>query len=422
MSVLRKLLEKEYFSEYNSEQDLGATKKKYGKISVYDAGGDLSARWYIYYSFRNPATGKLERQPAIYLDFAEYNTIRERRKAVRTAVEALQGILDNGFDPFADPAAINQVDEPKVIVLEKSASEAIDIALSIGKSKYAESAYPDFKSRLTQYQNYIIEKGYGGKPISELPQATVIDFLNIVLERSSPRNRNNTRTALSDMFNIIIDNKLLTINPVEAINKMKAVPIKNRAFTDEEEERIMNYINERDNWLALFIKFVSIPLLRPIEVARLRVRDLKLKERLIYIRAKNQPVKTKIIPQLLYKDIPDLSKCHSSDFLFTPTGAGKSEATEVNRRQYWGDEFAKVKKELGFGPEYGIYSFRHTYITRLYRELRKELSPFETKSRLMLITGHTSMKALEMYLRDIDAELPEDYSDMLKIKQKPPTK
>jgi hypothetical protein len=60
-----------------------------------------------------------------------------------------------------------------------------------------------------------------------------------------------------------------------------------------------------------------------------------------------------------------------------------------------------------------MYSFRHTFITKLYRELRKSYSPFETKSRLMLITGHSTMTALEQYLRDIDAKLPEDYSHML---------
>jgi hypothetical protein len=32
----------------------------------------------------------------------------------------------------------------------------------------------------------------------------------------------------------------------------------------------------------------------------------------------------------------------------------------------------------------------------------------------MQITGHTSMKALEKYLRDIDAEFPEDYSKLIK--------
>lgn len=64
--------------------------------------------------------------------------------------------------------------------------------------------------------------------------------------------------------------------------------------------------------------------------------------------------------------------------------------------------------------EYGIYSFRHTFITKTYRELRKTLSPFESKSKLMLITGHDTMVTLEKHLRDIDAELPEDYSDLIK--------
>jgi hypothetical protein len=32
----------------------------------------------------------------------------------------------------------------------------------------------------------------------------------------------------------------------------------------------------------------------------------------------------------------------------------------------------------------------------------------------MLVTGHSTMTALEKYLRDIDAELPEDYSNLLR--------
>ena len=31
----------------------------------------------------------------------------------------------------------------------------------------------------------------------------------------------------------------------------------------------------------------------------------------------------------------------------------------------------------------------------------------------MLITVHNTMMALEKYLRDIDAELPDDYSDLI---------
>ena len=83
-------------------------------------------------------------------------------------------------------------------------------------------------------------------------------------------------------------------------------------------------------------------------------------------------------------------------------------------KKYFTKRFKKIKEFFKLGKEYGLYSFRHTFITKLYRELRKTYSPFETKSKLMLITGHTTITALEKYLRDIDAELPEDYSLLIK--------
>jgi len=46
--------------------------------------------------------------------------------------------------------------------------------------------------------------------------------------------------------------------------------------------------------------------------------------------------------------------------------------------------------------------------------MAKTATPFEVKSKLKLITGHMTMDALELYLRDIDAVLPEDYSKLLK--------
>jgi integrase len=101
--------------------------------------------------------------------------------------------------------------------------------------------------------------------------------------------------------------------------------------------------------------------------------------------------------------------------LFTPEQIGGLWEAELgNRRDYFTKRFKRVVKDhFGLGTDYGLYSFRHTYITKLYRALMKGSSPFEAKSKLMLITGHSSMTALEKYLRDIDAELPADYSEML---------
>jgi len=102
--------------------------------------------------------------------------------------------------------------------------------------------------------------------------------------------------------------------------------------------------------------------------------------------------------------------------LYLQTEALKKEIFSTSENQvifYKKNLFKKVKEVFGMGSEYGIYSFRHTFITKLYRELRKTLTPHETKSQLMLITGHTTFTALDKYLRDIDAELPADYSNLI---------
>lgn len=58
-----------------------------------------------------------------------------------------------------------------------------------------------------------------------------------------------------------------------------------------------------------------------------------------------------------------------------------------------------VKDHFKLNIDYGIYSFRHTFISKLHRKLREKNSPFEAKSNLMLITGHSSISSLEKYLR-----------------------
>jgi len=150
-------------------------------------------------------------------------------------------------------------------------------------------------------------------------------------------------------------------------------------------------------------------------VCRLKIKDINLEEQTLNFKAKNKALKTKIIPDILFEELPDLSKMNPEHFLFTPNKlGGEWNASEVNRRDHFSKRYTKVKNALGFDKDYSLYSFRHTFITKLYRELVKNSSPFAAKSKLMSITGHQTMTALEKYLRDIDAELPEDYSELLR--------
>jgi len=58
-------------------------------------------------------------------------------------------------------------------------------------------------------------------------------------------------------------------------------------------------------------------MLRPIEVCRLQVKSINIKEKKLHFEAKNKTYKTKIIPDILLKELPDLSAYEPDCYLFT---------------------------------------------------------------------------------------------------------
>ncbi|MCV9929041.1 tyrosine-type recombinase/integrase [Flavobacterium sp. LS1R49] len=403
MSKIRHLLTKEYANAYDLTY-----KKLYSSPSIYDAKGDLSKRWYVYYSFRNPETEKLERQTPIYSGVNQFKTVKERREAIKILAKAIETILENGYNPYDDSISVDELKKYSI-------PDAVTFALDLKKNSLKENSYRDFRVRIKSFEKWLLSNGYENRYITSVNKKAAIGFLNDVLTATSPKNRNNTRANLSMFFQTLEDNDIITDNFIKKINVLKSTPERNKTFSTEQEKDILEYLLKNDTLLLLFIQFVSLNHLRPIEVVRLRIKDINIKDRLIYVRAKNKPVKTKIIPEILLNELPELNKYNGESFLFTPKGIGFDWTTnETDKRGYFGDRFKKVKDSLKLSKDYGLYSFRHTFITKLYKELVKNSTPNEAKSKLMLITGHTTMSALEKYLRDIDAVLPDDYSEHIK--------
>lgn len=403
MSKIQHLLSKEYANAYDLTY-----KKQYSLPKIYDANGDLSKRWYVYYSFRNPTTDKLERQTPIYSGVNQFKTLKERKLAIKILSKAIETILENGYNPYDDTISVDELKKYNI-------PDAIAFVLELKKNSLKDNSYRDFRVRLKSFEKWLLANGFENRYITTVNKKAVINFLNSVLSNTSAKNRNNTRSNLSMFFQSLEDNDIITDNFIKKINVLKSTPERNKTFSSDQEKDILKYLINNDTLLLLFIQFVSYNHLRPIEVVRLRIKDINIKDKLLYVRAKNKPVKTKIIPEILLNEMPLLDKFDPESYLFTPKGIGYEWTTnETDKRGYFGDRFKKVKDSLKLGKDYGLYSFRHTFITKLYKELIKNSTPFEAKSKLMLITGHTTMSALEKYLRDIDAVLPDDYSEHLK--------
>ena len=401
MSKITKVVRNAYDNAY----DL-SNKKKYSIPKIYNASGDITKRWYVYFSFRNPQTGKMERQPSIDTGVMRYKTLSGRNKAIKMLRDTVEDILKNGFNPYEETELIDEVKKYSTV-------EAIDFVLELTKSKFSASHYSDFNSRLQQFKKWLIKNGWEFRHITSVNRIAIAKYLNEVMKATSATNRNNTRIALSSFYSNLVSNNIVEANLVSDIPVEKAKAKRNKTFNSSQEEAIKEKVVAYPV-LGLFIKFISYNFLRPVEVCRITIGDIDLKQKRVTLQTKTG-IKTKIIPDILFEELPDMKGLPSDMLLFNRDKlCGYWPAKEENRRQYYSDLFFEVKTALGLSKDYTIYSFRHTFITKLYREFRKKLTPFEAESHLMLITGHASHDALKKYLRDIDAELPDDYSDSIK--------
>lgn len=119
--------------------------------------------------------------------------------------------------------------------------------------------------------------------------------------------------------------------------------MRDKTYSQEEQESIFEYLESHDKLLLLYIKFVSYNFLRPIEVCRLRVKDINTEKSSLQFRVKNKTLKTKIIPDILSKELPDLSKLNGDYLLFTPSRIGGEWQTKLNnRRDYFSKRFKSV--------------------------------------------------------------------------------
>ncbi|WP_248723256.1 site-specific integrase [Seonamhaeicola sp. ML3] len=438
MSNLKQILTFAYDFEYESAYDL-SQKKNFSNPKIYVADGDLTKRWYVYFSFRNPDSGKMKRMTPFYGVANKYKTKGERMEVLSVYRKTLLKLLKQGYNPFNDntelfnklkgkkeapktqpqeTASLPEPEQPETVseTTKLSLKEAFDFGLKLKKNVVNARTLKDYEGKINAFLKWLYTKHPDIKTIDGINKNIALEYLNDILCQTSARNRNNYRADISSIMQVLEDNEIIESNFIKKIPVLKSKPERHKTYSQEMQDDIFKHLENEDPDLLLYIKFILYGLLRPIEINRVKIKDINLTDKIIQYKAKNSNLKTRIIPQILLDELPDLSKMNGDDFLFTPSKIGGAWKTgENNKRDYFTKRFRKMVKEpLGIGEDYGLYSFRHTSITKLYRELVKESSPFKAKSELMQITGHTSMTALEKYLRNLDAELPADYSEMLK--------
>mgnify|MGYP003116370403 CR=1 FL=1 len=384
----------------------------------------LKKDWFLYWRFRNPKTGLLERRKNIKMGVNYLKSKKDRLEGLQKIEKWLTDAIKDGYNPNDKVEKIN-LEENEQEEIPKSVSESFDLSLEQVKLTVSNSTYNDYKKTALSFQKFLGVENQR-KDLRLLNKKIVIKYLNEVLKKTSARTRNNYKSNLSALFSVM-EKKLLLIdyNFVKNIEKERTLEKRNRTLTNAQLKGVTDFLRENDPLLLLVVKFVSYNFLRPIEVCRLKLKDLNLDEALLYYQAKNKPLKTKRIPTILLQDLKAMKLESYGDEcnLITPSGIPSVwDATDQQRRSTITRRFTRLKLKMshaGIKLEKGdnIYSFRHSYITNLFRHLRTQenLSFHEAIQELMPITGHDSASGLMNYIHKIDADIPKDWSEKIDI-------
>ena len=374
--------------------------------------------WYVYYYFRNPNTGKMQK----FMDTCRINrfqTVSERTEAGNSWVKAFEKLLASGFNPFLEKGLEEKSFEIKVYTLKSGLEYAFNNKVGTWKGSTAD----DYSVRMGVFLEWAALNQLEGIDIREVSELHIIAFLNWIV---SPQGRNIGKTSqdnykrnISGLFSKLVKDRIISVNPCLKLETKKDDPIKNTPFTGYQILEIKNYLLANDPKLYNFILHVVYTFLRPREIVRLKAVDIRLKEKVLYVetKTKRKEVKRLIDPLIDFYTSIDLLNIPGKANIFTDDGTFKIwDAKEKTKVDHFGLRFKKVKTHFNYGPEYGIYSFRHTAALDLYKRFTSDgLTHREAVLKLMPIIGHENEKTTENYLRDVGAMLPKDYGEFYSL-------
>lgn len=376
---------------------------------LYDFGGDISKKWYIYYYVRSPITNKLER--FMVQENMNQCTSKKERKAYATKLLAkYKRKLKNGWTPFNDKDTIyasilNYADKgkkhkPEIKEKDYSIEQFVSKALESIKKDLRDKTFKSYQSQLRGFVKWLRSENLEHLEIIEFDVKQAQKFLDSLTlhKRTIKAYRNN----LKRIFNIDIIKEVLEVNPFAETKPIKSETTENkRAFRSNEIALIKEYCLDKEPEMWFFIQFIFYCFIRPNELRQLKVGDFNFDNNLIEIRhdiAKNKKSQRVTMPNHFAKEVFEkLKDKQSKDYVFPSLQRIKRvlDPPRPRSKSYFTNKFRAILETLGFDykeAKVSLYSWKHTGVINFYKA-EKDLSLLQSQLR------HSSLEMTEIYLR-----------------------
>lgn len=380
--------------------------------------------WYVSFYWRSE-TGKLDKKFKFKKGINQQKTVKARKELGKALVKAYQEALDRGWNPETKSISKKRSSREDFMSVEKALHYALQIKKSGSKKLPTLTGYEFHMNRFLEWCKVNGYLGFNIKDFSvdhfyEFHDWLRFDYLvESTQEPLTGTSINNHKRSLSALFTTLKNERMIPVNFIRDIPMVDQEPVNNKAFTAAELVLLKDEMQKSDPALIPFFSFILYPLLRPVEICRLKINSFNTEKWLFSVQTKTEVLSYKRIIEKIKPvlEAMEIEKYPGSFYLFTNKDQPADwDVPEKSKADHFGKRFKKIKDVLGFGREYGLYSGRHTAIMDLYNaKVGDGMGEMEIMLSLMPHTGHKSIAGIKNYLRKHKQSIAADHSDLYTI-------
>jgi integrase len=369
-----------------------------------NCGGDNSKQWFVYYSCRDPRTGKMHR----FRHYDGFTSLSEKEKLAHAQqlIEMYSTRLRSGWSPFTDDTQVvynDHIDYQSVAQIygtKRSGNRSVRLWISkfidTITPGISHSTYLTYKSKLRIFVLWLEHKKISENDLSTFDSNLIGLFFHYLIDerKLSKVTIDSYAELLTVTFEYFKKEKLILINPVfdipvcNRINDQAPRPIQ-RADIEVFKKELQK---DPELWLAVMFEFYCS--LRPgHEIREMKIKDIDFITGTVRVtreRAKSRIERIVTVPQQLMLQLRNFYKLQTYNrelYIFGRGGIPGPEHIGKNKLNY---KFNKIRKKLKMPDEYKFYSWKHTGLI----EADENNIPYKDISRH---AGHSSPSITDDY-------------------------
>jgi len=323
--------------------------------------------WYVYYSVRNPDTGRFCR----YRVKVNRGSVKERREAARQIMESLQEKLLIGWTPFSEKSAP---------LSGTPAFTALDAFYRVKAKELRKQSLNSYRSFLRIFRQWLTDNGASeATTMASFDESSARAYMDYLEDKDavSPRSYNNYLSFMNSLFTWMVEKGYVGANPFQKIKRKPArlMTKRRRTLTDEELEALLEFLGRENVQFRAVCLLCMCCFLRPKEISLLRCSDVDLSRQVIHVSAeaaKNGNESYRTIPSVVARMLRPLDLSSPALYLFGrhdgEAGNFSPGVRPVDNKKF-SDYWKKtVRQACGFGKDLQLYSLKDTGITRMLGE------------------------------------------------------